>query len=156
MFLVVFGLPSGASWAQSVRLGCLDAAIRVKVEQQKRELRARGFRDFKDAMVHMQSRQTTPIAVELKKGHQYQIVYNAHRNARRMEMEVLDQDRKSLDKLNQKPGENSTLYYSLIPSRTAPYIFLISQTAKEKNICGGFTILEKSPAIPNQGIIPKL
>lgn len=130
--------------AQEVRLGCLDAAIRVKVEQQKRELGARGFSPYKDAMLHMHSRETTPVAVEMEKGVQYQIVYNAHRNARQMEMEILDQDRQLLDKVRQKPSENSTLYYSFTPDQSGPYLFLLRQRAKEKKLCGGFTILKKS------------
>lgn len=131
--------------AQTVRIGCSDAAIRAKVEQQKREFQARGFSNFKDAMIFMKSREETPVAVEMQQGTHYQILFNAHRDFKKMEMYILDQEGNKLDQRTQKSSASSTLFYSFIPPKSGTYFFVLFQQAKVKDLCGGFTIMIATP-----------
>lgn len=126
-------------------LGCNDKSIRLQAEQIKQDFKAQGQEIFKDAMINMESRQPTPIAVHLKKGVLYQMVFIGSKEANRLNFEVYDGEDKKIDERVMKhPAITNFVIYSFVPEKTDLYLVILSQIKGTKNLCGSFTIMQPS------------
>jgi hypothetical protein len=139
-------------------VGCEDKALRYQSEQVKQELKAQGFIVNRDAMVSMESKQPYPVGIELTKGKLYQFIYVGDRRGTKMTFELFDGDDKRIDQKSQKSlSTNNTIVYSFIPEKSDVYLIVLTQTWKNKTMCGSFTMMEKSgqpvkgtPTVPDQ------
>jgi len=145
-----FTLFSAGAFAQqprAPRLGCVDAGVRTRVEEIKQHYTAQGLVVARDAMLGMESQVPYPVMIQLQRGQLYQIVYVAHPEATRMWLDVYDGADKKLQEIMQSVGRGQPTYatFTFIPERTDTYMFVLRQKWKDKDMCGGFTIL-KVPA----------
>lgn len=125
-------------------VGCMDRGIRIQAEQAKQDLRKQGLKVYKEAMIGMESNTPFPIAVELKQGELYQIVYVGSLSASKMTFELLDgKDKKIEEKVLPRPIENNILIYSFVPEKTDMYLMMLTQKSKTKSFCGSIAIFEK-------------
>ncbi|OSZ78322.1 hypothetical protein CAP35_08685 [Chitinophagaceae bacterium IBVUCB1] len=150
IILSCFTLCSTLSHAQILpSLGCNDKNIRLQSEQIKQDFKAQGLEIFKDAMINMESRQPTPIAVHLKKGILYQMVFIGSKEANRLNFEVYDGEDKKIDeRILKNPAMTNFVIYSFVPEKTDLYLVILSQVKGTKNLCGSFSIMQ--PAAGNR------
>ena len=101
IILSVIGCSSTISNSVSAQilptLGCNDKSIRLQAEQYKQDFKAQGQEVYRDAMISMESRQPTPVAVQLTKGVLYQMIFIGSRDANKINFELYDgEDRNCL------------------------------------------------------------
>lgn len=136
-------------------LGCNDKAIRLQAEQIKQDFKTQGLEMYKDAMIDMESKQPTPIAVQLTKGVLYQMIYIGSKDANRMSFELYDgSDKKIEDRVLKTPGITNQLIYSFIPEKTDLYLVILYQNKGTQNICGSFSIMQPSSKPKQQYNLP--
>ncbi len=146
-----------ASQAQTSRVGCNDKAIRYQSELVKNEFKAQGMVITRDAMVNMDSKQPFPVGIQLIKGRQYTFIFVGDRRSSKMSFELFDgEDKRIEEKVIKTPGENNTLVYSFIPSKTDLYLVVLMQTKKKDEMCGSFTMMEKPEGSPIKATPPTI
>lgn len=130
-------------------LGCNDKSIRLQAEQIKQDFKAQGQEIFRDAMVNMESRQPTPIAIQLNKGVLYQMIFIGSKEANRINFELYNGEDKKIDeRILKKPDITNFVIYSFVPEKSDLYLVILSQAKGTKNVCGSFTIMQ--PATGNK------
>lgn len=133
------------------QVGCNDKVIRLQSEQLKADFKQQGMTVYKDAMMSMESRQPSPIAVQLNKGVLYQFIYVGDRSASRIDFELFDGDDKRLEQQTLKdPKSKNFLVYSFVPDKTDMYLIVLTQKWKTKSMCGSFTIMQNPTAPANK------
>ena len=136
-------------------LGCDDKAIRLQAEQIKQDFKAQGLELYKDAMIDMESRQPSPIAVQLTKGVLYQMIYIGSKDAKRISFELYDgSDKKIEDRVLKNPGISNFLVYSFVPEKTDLYLVILTQNKGTQNVCGSFSIMQPSTKPKQQYNLP--
>jgi hypothetical protein len=136
-------------------LGCNDKAIRLQAEQIKQDFKTQGLEIYKDAMIDMESRQPTPIAVQLTKGVLYQMIYIGSKDAKRISFELYDgSDKKIEDRALKTPEISNFLVYSFVPEKTDLYLVILTQNKGTQNVCGSFSIMQPSAKPKQQYNLP--
>ncbi len=124
-------------------LGCNDHAIRLQAEQIKQDFKSQGMEVYKDAMLDMESKQPSPIAVQLTKGILYQMILIGSKEANKIRFELFDGEDKKIDeRILKHPGLNNFLVYSFVPDKTDFYLVILSQSKGMQNLCGSFSIMQ--------------
>lgn len=124
-------------------LGCNDKTIRLKAEQIKQDFKAQGMEVYKDAMIDMESRQPSPIAVQLNKGVLYQMVFIGSKEAKKINFEIYNGDDKKIDeRILKHPALTNFMVYSFVPEKSDLYLIVLSQNKGTQNVCGSFTIMQ--------------
>ncbi|MBS1771998.1 MAG: hypothetical protein JST82_04000 [Bacteroidetes bacterium] len=125
------------------QLGCDDKAVRLQAEQIKRGFMSQGLTVYKDAMITMESRQPTPIGIQMMKGKLYQFIYVGSKESRKIVMEMYDgQDTKLDERIIKDPINSNVIVYSFVPDKTDMYLIVLSQVKGSKSVCGNFTVME--------------
>lgn len=147
------------SWASAQIipvLGCNDGAIRLQAEQIKQNFKSQGLEVYKDAMIEMESRQPSPIAVQLTKGVLYQMVYIGSKDSKKISFELFDgNDKRIEEKTLKDPGANNLLIYSFTPDKTDLYLVILIQIKGTQNVCGSFSIMQPSTKQKGQYNLPQ-
>lgn len=143
--LFLLGTTVAATAQQQSRIGCVDKAMRLQAEELKQGFTKHGMTVYRDAMVSMTSKEVYPIAVDLRQGELYQMIYIGSREASKIEFELYDAQKQKLDtkKLND-PAETNFLIYSFSPSQSGVYYVGLTQKLKNRDLCGSFTILQQA------------
>eukprot|EP01012_Entosiphon_sulcatum_P048499 TRINITY_DN66985_c0_g1_i1.p1 TRINITY_DN66985_c0_g1~~TRINITY_DN66985_c0_g1_i1.p1 ORF type:complete len:185 (+),score=18.59 TRINITY_DN66985_c0_g1_i1:274-828(+) len=140
-------------------LGCNDKSIRLQAEQYKQDFKAQGQEVYRDAMLNMESRQPTPVAIQLNKGVLYQMIFIGSHDANKINFELYDgEDRKIDEKILKMPGISNFVVYSFVPEKTDLYLVILTQVKGTQSLCGSFTIMQPgtnktkttTPAAPKQ------
>lgn len=130
-------------------LGCNDKSIRLQAEQYKQDFKAQGQEVYRDAMINMESRQPTPVAIQLNKGVLYQMIFIGSREANKINFELYDgEDRKIDEKILKAPGVSNFVVYSFVPEKTDLYLVILTQIKGTQSLCGSFTIMQPGTAKP--------
>lgn len=128
-------------------VGCIDKAIKIQAQDLHLSFAKQGMTIYRDAMISMNDREPFPVAVQLEKGHLYQLILIGSKGAGKIKMEIFDgKDKKIGDKtasLDKTDQNSNCIIYSFVPSTTDLYLIVLSQKAKGKELCGSFSIMEK-------------
>lgn len=136
-------------------LGCNDKSIRLQSEQYKQDFKAQGQEVYRDAMVNMESRQPTPVAIQLNKGVLYQMIFVGSRDANKISFELFDgEDRKIDEKSLKNPEMTNFIVYSFVPEKTDLYLVILTQVKGTQSLCGSFTIMQPGSAKPKGSTQP--
>lgn len=129
---------------QQPKVGCVDRAIRIQAEQLKHDFKAQGLTATKDMMLGMTSKQDYPLAVELKAGELYQLIFTGSREAERMGFVLYDTEGKLIEakELNE-PAKTNFMVYSFTPEKTGRYTLNLRQNLKKRELCGSFIVMEQ-------------
>lgn len=131
-------------------LGCNDKSIRLQAEQYKQDFKAQGQEVYRDAMISMESRQPTPVAIQLTKGVLYQMIFIGSRDANKINFELYDgEDRKIDEKILKMPEVSNFVVYSFVPEKTDLYLVILTQIKGTQSLCGSFTIMQPGKAKAN-------
>ncbi len=155
--IIIVLIFSENAMAQPASIGCIDKAIRMQAEELKSGFTKHGMEVYKDANVTMESDQPYPVAVQLKKGVMYQIIFVGSQLAKDIRMELFDGDDKKLGEKLMKKTDPNYIIYSFIPEKTDIYLVVLSQHLKNQAICSSITILQPPSADKKeeqQGTVP--
>lgn len=143
-FIAIIGY-NNATAQQQPNIGCNDKAIRLQAEQMKAGFIKQGFSTYKDAMISMESRQPSPVAIQLNKGTMYQFIFIGDMNASKLKMELFDGDDNRIEvRENKDLKANNNIVYSFVPEKSDIYLVVLTQQWKTKSMCGSFTILQQA------------
>jgi len=152
LLIVLF---SGTAFAQPASIGCVDKYTRLQAEELKLGFTKHGMEVYKDANVSMHADEPYPVAVQLNKGVMYQMIFVGNMAAKEVRLELFDGDDKKMGMKETKKDDPNYIIYSFIPEKTDMYLVVLSQRAKNKEMCSSFTILRPAAAQQEQqGIVP--
>lgn len=144
----VFFVYTTAYSQQRPNVGCVDKAIKLQSEDLHMSFAKQGMTVYRDAMVNLNSNEPFPVAVQLVKGHLYQLILIGSKGAGKAKMELFDgEDKKIADKsasLNSTDRNSNCIIYSFVPGKTDLYLIVLSQKVKGKETCGSFSIMEQA------------
>lgn len=145
LFILLGSLFHTEVHAQQAQVGCVDNTLRVQAEQMKHDFKAQDMEVFMDAMINMVSRKAFPVAVKFEAHQLYQIIFIGNLSADKIEMGLYDTERIKIDERIINERGKHKIIYSFTPSTSGIYGIVIKQKVKgQKEICGSFTIMEKS------------
>jgi hypothetical protein len=151
-FMLIF---SGAAFAQPASIGCVDKYVRLQAEELKLGFTKHGMEVYKDANVSMHADEPYPVAVQLNKGVMYQMIFVGNMAAKEVRLELFDGEDKKMGMKETKKDDPNYIIYSFIPEKTDMYLVVLSQRAKNKEMCSSFTILRPAAAQQEQqGTVP--
>lgn len=157
LLTILFFITGFNSDAQIIpALGCNDGSIRLQAEQMKQDFKSQGLEVYKDAMIDMESRQPSPIAVQLTKGVLYQMIYIGSKESKKVSFELYDgEDRRIEEKSLKNPSASNFMVYSFVPEKTDLYLVILTQIKGTQNVCGSFTIMQPASKPKQQYNLPK-
>ena len=141
--LSTFCVLSAGVQAQAPQLGCISPNTRLLADEVKQHFISQGYAVVRDAMVGMSSHQPFRAVVQLEANQNYRIVFVADRNAKFMDVEVIDNTEKEVahEKRRLKRDQSPVIEFPFRQSSSAAYLFSLYQQMRPNDACGSFTIL---------------